>query len=61
MNDLLAELEVEERQLVEYAYLYGYKAREIARALGVAEETVKKRKHRVMKKLKKIVRTNNAS
>lgn len=53
--ELLEELCVEERQLIEYAYFHGYQVRELAKIFGVAEVTIKKRKKRVLEKLRHLI------
>ena len=59
LAELLNELNKEERQLIEYIYFYGYKVKELAKILGVAEVTVKIRKKRVIEKLRSVLFENN--
>jgi len=52
MAQLLDTLNEEERQLIEFIYYRGYKARELANYLGISEDTVKRRKKRILNKLR---------
>lgn len=56
LHEALAELPQPDRQVLELRYFHGYTAREIAAALGLEHETVKKRQQRALKKLLRLMK-----
>lgn len=55
LAELLNTLKEDDRKLIEYTYFHGYKAKEVAKILGIAEITVKKRKKRILDQLRALI------
>lgn len=52
VRELLSLLREEDRNIIELSYIYGLTNKEISKLLGKSEESVKKKRNRIIKKLR---------
>ena len=52
VREILTFLKEEERRIIELSYIYGLTNKEISKLLGKSEESVKKKRNRIIKKLR---------